>query len=260
MQKKEARFAIFQERFSSERQQRGLSQAEFANFLGISRPTVGFYENGERLPDALILRKIAEKCEVTSDYLLGLTKTRKPENMEIGERLGLSDAAIRVLEAYNRRFHGEILIPTINVMLEEETPLCNFEVTFEIHDKISTAEELMQYQEMTNKKVQEMVEEWDSHQYVDLLSSIEKYLTVELTDNELIDITKTGRIEKRGAAKQAEFAIKSVSSKTIIEKVMLMEIQEKATKLKEKLMQLKQEQSKQEQFNEEDTQETQNKA
>lgn len=239
MQKKEARFAIFQERFLKERQQRGLSQADFAIFLGISRPTVGFYENGERLPDALILKKIAEKCEVTSDYLLGLSNSRKPENADIGERLGLSDNAINVLELYKQKFHEEALIPTINLLIEQEMPLGWHEFSMQQNDDIPTPEELAEFEKMTNQKMQEIVEEWDSHKYIDLLSSIENYLTIELNDSELIDITKTGQITKRGVIKPNDFALKSVSSKTIIEKVFLMEIQEKAAKLKEKLMQSK---------------------
>ena len=53
---------VFAERF---RELRGdMTQDKFADFVGISRPTVGFYENGDRLPDALVLKKIAEKCHV----------------------------------------------------------------------------------------------------------------------------------------------------------------------------------------------------
>lgn len=54
------RMPIFAERFAQLRGE--MTQAEFAEFLGISRPTVGFYENGVRLPDALLLCQIAEKC------------------------------------------------------------------------------------------------------------------------------------------------------------------------------------------------------
>ena len=55
-----------------------MTQADFAKFVGISRPTVGFYENGERLPDALALKKIAEKCEISVDWLLGLSDVKQP--------------------------------------------------------------------------------------------------------------------------------------------------------------------------------------
>lgn len=87
---------IFAARFSELRGDR--TQAEFAQFLGISRATVGFYENGERIPDALVLRQIAERCGVTTDYLVGLSDNREIDNANIGRITGLSDAAIDVLK------------------------------------------------------------------------------------------------------------------------------------------------------------------
>ena len=45
---------------------------EFAEKLGMSRATVGFYCNGDRIPDALGIKTIAEKCGVSADWLLGL--------------------------------------------------------------------------------------------------------------------------------------------------------------------------------------------
>ncbi len=73
----EQRLPVFAKRFQFLRRSRQLSQDEFAKFLGISRPTVGFYENGTRLPDALILQQIAEKCCVSSDWLIGLSNIDK---------------------------------------------------------------------------------------------------------------------------------------------------------------------------------------
>ena len=93
---KKDKMPIFAARFSELRGER--TQAEFAQFLGISRATVGFYENGERVPDALVLRQIAERCGVTTDYLVGLSDNRGIDNVNIGRITGLSDAAIDVLK------------------------------------------------------------------------------------------------------------------------------------------------------------------
>lgn len=65
-----SRLPIFQERFKALRG--NMTQGQFAEKLGISRPTVGLYESGARIPDAEVLRNIAEKCNVTSDWLLGI--------------------------------------------------------------------------------------------------------------------------------------------------------------------------------------------
>lgn len=243
MQSNEGRFPIFQERFLKERQRRKLSQADFAVFLGISRPTVGFYENGERLPDALTLRKIAEKCEVTSDYLLGLSLSRKPENTNIGKRLGLSDNAIRVLELYNGECNGEILIPTINLLIEQATPVPFFGNWIYSYPEGATEDEMRIIDQLEEKEYQELEEDWASHHYVNLLSSIEKYLIVNPTDNELIDISINGDLEKRSTLPPKHIRLDtviSISSKTIVDDIFLMEIQETAKKLKEKLVQSKQ--------------------
>lgn len=101
------RFPIFAERFSSLRGNR--TQAEFSEFLNISRQTVSFYENGDRIPDALALRDIALKCGVTSDWLLGISdaKTADIDCQRVCQYTGLSDRAVAVLHD-NRvdKFHG----------------------------------------------------------------------------------------------------------------------------------------------------------
>lgn len=89
------RFPVFAERFAQLRGDR--TQGEFASILGLSRPTVGFYENGNRLPDAYMLRHIAVTCGVSADWLIGLTdaKSRDPSAVE---SLGLTDDAIEAIE------------------------------------------------------------------------------------------------------------------------------------------------------------------
>lgn len=74
MNPNEWRFPQFTKRFRELRGKR--DNTEFAKFLGISRQTVGFYYNGDRIPDARMLKQIAEKCGVSTDYLLGLTDTQ----------------------------------------------------------------------------------------------------------------------------------------------------------------------------------------
>jgi transcriptional regulator with XRE-family HTH domain len=94
MKTKEAhkKLPTFCKRFNELRGEK--TQAEFAEFLKMSRPTIGFYENGERLPDALALKNIAEKCNVSTDWLLGLSDNKDSKNAAFGKDLGLSDKAI----------------------------------------------------------------------------------------------------------------------------------------------------------------------
>lgn len=93
------RLPIFTERFRELKGER--NDTEFAEFLGVSRQTVGFFGNGNRLPDALTLIKIAQKCGVSTDWLLGLTKFRT-QNIgikKIGEYTGLTESAIAFLHS-----------------------------------------------------------------------------------------------------------------------------------------------------------------
>lgn len=72
--KEKDRFPKFRERFRELQGTR--TNTEFADFLGMSRQTVGFYCNGDRVPDAIGVRDIAKKCDVSADWLLGLSDER----------------------------------------------------------------------------------------------------------------------------------------------------------------------------------------
>jgi transcriptional regulator with XRE-family HTH domain len=104
MNEEKNEFFVFQERFKMLRGK--LTQAEFAKKIGISRPTVGFYENGERLPDASILKKIAEKCDVSADWLIGLADIPNPDatDKEINKKLALSAEAINTLKRLSAEY------------------------------------------------------------------------------------------------------------------------------------------------------------
>lgn len=94
MERKENRLPIFTRRFRELQGER--SNTEFADFLGLSRQTVGFYCNGDRLPDVITLSQIAEKCSVSTDYLLGQSdvRTQVPEIQSICKYTGLTESAV----------------------------------------------------------------------------------------------------------------------------------------------------------------------
>lgn len=94
---KEIRFPAFRSAFL---QLKGKESTEkFAKKLGLARATVGFYEAGERLPDALKLKIIAEKCNVSADWLLGLSDVRTPDPsiQNASKQSGLSEETIKIL-------------------------------------------------------------------------------------------------------------------------------------------------------------------
>ena len=90
--------STFMSRFEELRE--GRSNTEFAKFLGMSRQTVGFYLNGDRVPDLASLRQIAERCGVSADWLLGIPGSVKTSNQDIQaicKYTGLSESGVQVL-------------------------------------------------------------------------------------------------------------------------------------------------------------------
>lgn len=63
----------FKNVFKRLRTSTGLTQAEMAQKLGISKSTISMYENGNREPDFETLEMIADFFNVDIDYLLGRT-------------------------------------------------------------------------------------------------------------------------------------------------------------------------------------------
>ncbi|MCC0684099.1 helix-turn-helix domain-containing protein [Clostridioides sp. ZZV14-6345] len=60
-----------------------LTQKEVANSIGVTTSAYGFYEQGKRTPSPELIVKLAEYFNVTTDYLLGHTKTSYSVNANI---------------------------------------------------------------------------------------------------------------------------------------------------------------------------------
>lgn len=89
--------------------QGNMSVTDFADKLGLSRQTVGFYLNGNRIPDSETLIQICNACHVSADWLLGI------EN----EPLGLSPKAIYNIKSAQKDENGSLFIDGINMLLED---------------------------------------------------------------------------------------------------------------------------------------------
>lgn len=93
------RFPILRERLNLLIRDLDLTTTDFANKVGISRQTMGFYLNGDRIPDSLTIAQICKNCKVSANWLLGLTEIRNPDaGLEaIVQYTGLSEANVNHL-------------------------------------------------------------------------------------------------------------------------------------------------------------------
>ena len=65
------------ERLKKTREENNVSQSELADFLGISQQALSKWENSYTEPNSKTLIKIANKFNVSVDYLLGNSESKK---------------------------------------------------------------------------------------------------------------------------------------------------------------------------------------
>lgn len=104
-----------------------MTTTEFAEKVGLSRQTMGFYLNGDRIPDSATLIQICEACNVSADYLLGLSDVSSPDIQiqEIVKATGLSEKNVNFLINPAENFwddpvskYKESLYALVNLLIE----------------------------------------------------------------------------------------------------------------------------------------------
>lgn len=110
------RLRIFMERFRKVVDDAG-GISNVVELTGISRPTVLFWYNGERTPDATNLRTLSQKLGVSADYLLGLVDEDNSTNDEklrmVSEFTGLSNDAILMIDSLSTVAFGKKTVDTL---------------------------------------------------------------------------------------------------------------------------------------------------
>ena len=99
MENKNTCVEVFGKRLKELRKANGYTIERFADMVGISKSTLGYYENDNRMPDIEILARIADTLNVNADYLIGRTNTTalKGKMKTVCEFTGLSDCAVEYL-------------------------------------------------------------------------------------------------------------------------------------------------------------------
>jgi len=68
---------MFSKRLKELREEKDLTQTQLGKLVNLSQQTIGHYEVGRAKPDFETIQRLAEIFNVTTDYLLGRTNTRK---------------------------------------------------------------------------------------------------------------------------------------------------------------------------------------
>jgi len=119
-----SKLPCFRERLNQLLTNSGKTIVAFAEFLGTSRQSLGYYLNGERIPDAVMVKQICERCNVSADWLLGLSDTKKPDAdlRTACEYTGLSEAAVDNLHAWRTEKPVETLPDQTTVLHGDHSP------------------------------------------------------------------------------------------------------------------------------------------
>lgn len=111
----------FAQRLKVLRKERGITQQQLADGVGISKGGLSYYENAGRTPDISILERFADYFGVTTDYLLGRTnaQTQKAKLQAVCNYTGLSDKSVNLLAELKENSPAQLR--AINFLLEQAT-------------------------------------------------------------------------------------------------------------------------------------------
>lgn len=93
---------LFQERIAAIRKELKISQEKFGELAGVSQRTVAFWESGDRMPSHATISALADRLNVSVDYLLGRTDAKsgaekKQPAVQHGELMEDIISRVRVL-------------------------------------------------------------------------------------------------------------------------------------------------------------------
>ena len=163
------------------RRDRGLTQEELANKLGVTKKTVIEYEKAKDKIPLQKLISISKVLNVPTDFLLGLNDVTDNdiEDKKIHKRTGLSDTAIQVLSTLK---NNKSMISTINFLIEQEEVFTN-EFGFQLENGFTEEEQIKEY-EKAEQKYYELEEKWNNTHFP-ILQKINDYLNISIPNEEV---------------------------------------------------------------------------
>ena len=88
--------SVFAERLRNLRNELGISQTEFVDGIGITASSLSAYEKNSKIPSIGVVKKIAEKYNVSIDWLCGLS-----EDKQINQEIKTYSDLFKVLRKIN---------------------------------------------------------------------------------------------------------------------------------------------------------------
>ena len=229
------------------------TQKELSEVVGTTRQAISQYADGSVQPNVEKLYKMASYFKVSSDWLIGKNDIKTPDtdSIIIHDITGLSDGAIEVLRKY-RYDDTKNPVPIINFLLEQEVQYPEpFPYSFEYDFTTDEFNEIMkEHGKAKGKKIidsmvkeaeaaywnrhEEMLADWQLEGYVQVLSKIASYIKVKLDDKQAYKIT-TDQIKQTESSDYPSIkTVVEISGNSIIDTVLLSEIQDMLKNLKEK--------------------------
>lgn len=222
------------ERIRELREEQNLTQEYLANKFHIKRTSYTNYESGRRSVPLDILIKLSKEFKVSTDYILGLSKS-KSKNIKyqsICNETGLTDKSISILKSSK----NTTLIDTINFLIEqEEIILC---------DGFSPLIPKNYNQEKYNKFFEKSLNAYNNelqeieNNSIPILTTIHNYFQTKMTNEDLYIIN--GALKKKNDLElkiDRFLAEETLNTNEMIENTFL-------EKIKNKLIKAKQEYSK----------------
>lgn len=169
----------FSKRLRALRLENNLTIEDFANMVEISKSSVGYYENQNRVPDIVVMGRIADAFNVSTDYLIGRSdaRTKEPKLKSICDKTGLSDKSVLMLTELKKEKCSRLRI--INLLLEQAADDIKDDYELDGIYEGSILNAICRYLDRsTNKYLSEEFEDYvsDPKRYVRIRSAVRKLI------------------------------------------------------------------------------------
>lgn len=177
---------ILGQRLDALRKEAGLSQQELGAVLGVKQQTLNQWIRGDRGIKTEYLIAFAKYFDVTTDYLLGLSDCRQPEDVSIQDEIGLTESSIQALKELHRDYRALYLISALINMIAKKKLLDEFKKCADLNKSVSLKVAGLRITKEEDKAEKEKTLQNEYYEYSYHLNRLQELLAAEI-DNYYID-------------------------------------------------------------------------